>query len=59
MHNHPPVIVFEEDRNQYYAALEAWDTEQKLDALISFLRYETEKTWQKQLERYLDYGIDR
>lgn len=50
-HNHPPVTIHEEDRKQYYAALEAWDTVQSLDELCEFLRQQTAKTWAKQIER--------
>lgn len=45
--NHPPVIIHEEDRREYYAALEAWDTEQALGPLIAFLKAQTVKTWEK------------
>ncbi len=51
LHDHPPVIIHEEDRKGYYAALEAWDERQELDPLVSFLREQTVKTWQKQIER--------
>lgn len=44
---HPPIIIHEEDRRAYFAALEAWDTEQALDPLVAFLRGQTEKTWQR------------
>ena len=50
LNNHPPVIVFEEDRKAYYTALEAWDERQELDPLIAFLKDQTAKTWQKQIE---------
>ena len=50
-HNHPPVTIHEEDRKQYYTALEAWDTEQSLKELCEFLRQQTVKTWSKQIER--------
>ncbi|MBR4489854.1 Fic family protein [bacterium] len=50
LNNHPPVIVFEEDRKAYYTALEAWDERQELDPLIVFLKDQTAKTWQKQIE---------
>ncbi len=50
-HNHPPVIIHEEDRKGYYAALEAWDERQELDPLLLFLREQTVKTWRRQLER--------
>ena len=51
LHGHPPVIIHEEDRKGYYTALEAWDERQELDPLVSFLREQTVKTWQKQIER--------
>lgn len=48
---HPPIIIHEEDREPYYAALEAWDDRQELSPFKSFLREQAEKTWAKQLER--------
>lgn len=51
LHGHPPIIVHEEDRKSYYAALEAWDERQDLTPLCDFLRSQTEKTWEKQIER--------
>lgn len=51
LHAHPPVIVHEEDRREYFEALEAWDRAQELGALENFLREQTVKTWQKQIDR--------
>lgn len=51
LHGHPPIIIHEEDRRSYYEALEAWDTRQELEPLLTFLRAQTEKTWAKQIER--------
>ncbi len=51
LHDHPPVIIHQEDRKDYFAALEAWDERQDLEPLIAFLQGQTVKTWQKQLER--------
>ncbi|MDO4177879.1 MAG: Fic family protein [Phascolarctobacterium sp.] len=51
INNHPPIIIFEEDRKLYFDALEAWDNEQELKPLVEFLRYQTEKTWAKQIQR--------
>lgn len=45
LHNHPPVIVHEEDRKAYYEALEAWDSRQDLTPLKEFLLWQAEKTW--------------
>lgn len=50
LHYHPPVIIHEEDRKDYYSALEAWDERQELDPMIAFLKEQTAKTWQKQIE---------
>lgn len=51
LHGHPPIIIHEEDRRDYYGALEAWDTQQDLAPLRAFLQAQTEKTWEKQLAR--------
>ena len=51
LHNHPPIIIHEEDRKNYYTALEAWDRKQDLDPLCSFLKEQTKKTWAKQITR--------
>lgn len=51
LHNHPPVIVHEEDRKEYYKALEEWDRKQNLDAMAGFLKGQTEKTWGFQIDR--------
>lgn len=51
LHGHPPVIIHEEDRKGYYASLEAWDDRQELEPLVDFLREQTAKTWEKQIQR--------
>lgn len=51
LHGHPPIIIHEEDRKDYYAALEMWDSQQELAPLRSFLQAQTEKTWEKQITR--------
>lgn len=51
LHDHPPIIIHEEDRRAYFEALEAWDSSQDLAPLIAFLKEQTAKTWQKQIER--------
>lgn len=51
LHNHPPVIIHEEDKKAYYEALEAWDRDQELDPLLVFLRQQTIKTWEKWIRR--------
>lgn len=50
IHEHPPLIVYDEDKALYYECLQKYDDEENLDPLTAFLRYETEKTWSKALE---------
>lgn len=51
LNDHPPIVIHEEDRKDYYTALEAWDRIQELDPLIKFLQRQTEKTWEKMIHR--------
>ena len=53
MHDHPPIVIHEEDRKTYFEALEAWDTNQELAPMVTFLQQQTVKTWQKQINRYV------
>ena len=49
-HDHPPAIIYEEDRMAYYGALRLWDEEADLAPMIDFLQAETVKTWPKGFE---------
>lgn len=49
-HGHPPIVIYDEDKVLYYESLEKYDMEETLDPLCRFLQYETERTWQTQLE---------
>jgi len=51
LHDHPPVIIHEEDRKAYYDALEAWDAAQDLTPMKVFLTEQTAKTWAKQIAK--------
>ncbi|GHS92694.1 hypothetical protein AGMMS50276_01150 [Synergistales bacterium] len=51
--DHPPMIIFDEDKAGYYSALEAYDQSESLEAIYKFLRHEIEHTWEKTLERRL------
>ena len=51
--DHPPIIIHEEDRRDYYAALEQFDRAQDLDVLTEFLKAQAVKTWQVRFERAL------
>ena len=51
IHNHPPITIYEEDRKDYYNALEKFDEEIELNSLIDFLKSQLVKTWKKQLNK--------
>lgn len=51
LHGHPSITIHEEDRFDYYNALEAWDNHQDLEPLCTFLQTQTEKTWDKQFAK--------
>lgn len=51
IHNHPPIIIHEEDRKNYYKTLEKFDEELELKSLIDFLKSQLVKTWEKQLDK--------
>ena len=41
-HNHPPVTIHQEDKKDYYQALEP---------MMTFLRNQTVKIWEKQIRK--------
>lgn len=47
----PPVIIYEEDKDKYYAALDIYDRKEDIDTMYEFLKDQTVKTWEKTLER--------
>lgn len=49
-HNHPPLVIHQADRKAYFEALEAWDIEQNLKPLKTFLLEQLIKTWAKRIE---------
>jgi len=42
---HPPLIVYDEDKHDYYAALEMFRSEEQLEPLFGFFQLQLEKTW--------------
>ena len=51
IHGHPPIVIHDERKKEYYAALESYDRDEDLAALYMFLRSETFATWEKALLR--------
>lgn len=48
-HNTPPMIIFNEDKKEYFEALRAWDDKQSISQMITFIKAEIVKTWQNQV----------
>ena len=47
----PPAVIHDEDKKQYYGALERYDTDEELEPMAAFIKAQTVKTWEKALER--------
>lgn len=47
----PPIIIYNEDKKYYYAALKKFNTEEDISLMVEFLKYEMTKTWEKTLDR--------
>ncbi len=47
LHDYPLIVIHEEDRREYMAALEKWDTTQDLKPMQQFLTAQMIKTWEK------------
>jgi len=50
-HDHPPIVLHEDDKAAYYAALESYDMREDLQPMTDFLRQQAERTWEKTLAR--------
>lgn len=46
LNNYPPDVIFNEDKEQYYMALEVFDRTGKIDGFIQFIKEQALKTWQ-------------
>ncbi len=53
IHDHPPLIIYEEDKHEYYEALLQYDKNEDIQLLHDFFKYELIKTWQKTFEHYI------
>ncbi len=47
--NHPPLIIYDEDKRVYFECLQKYDEAEDLNPLYEFLKYETGKTWERAL----------
>lgn len=50
INDHPPLIVYDEDKRTYYDALRQYDEAEALSPLVDFFMEQTAKTWRRALE---------
>ena len=48
---HPPLIIYEDEKDKYYTALEAYDKTEDIAPMHDFLQKQLERTWEKTLRR--------
>jgi Fic family protein len=51
IHDHPPLIVHDEDKAAYYDALASYDLTEDVKPMEAFLKQQAERTWEKTIER--------
>lgn len=49
-HNYPPIVIFNEDKETYYLALEVYNKTGKLSGFVKFLQEQMVKTWERKLK---------
>lgn len=51
LHGHPPVILYNEDKDTYYLSLAVFDKAGEIDGFVRFLKEQTIKTWTKKTKQ--------
>ena len=49
INDYPPMIIYEEDKKEYYSVLQQYDEQETLEPLVSFLEEQTVKTWNRDM----------
>ena len=52
LYNHPPMVIHNEDKNEYYQALQDWDENLSIKRMVDFFKGQIVKTWHKRLEKF-------
>ncbi len=55
---HPPLIIHEEDREQYFESLQAYDRHEDIEPMFEFLRFSVEKTWEESIGGHRGEGLE-
>jgi Fic family protein len=59
IHGCPPIIIYDEDKNLYYECLQKYDEAKELKPLYEFLKFETEKSWERIVELSNNIKVER
>ena len=54
--NHPPLIIHEQSRTEYYTALNKFDTHLQLSELKTYLKKQLVQTWEKEIFYFVKDG---
>ena len=47
INDHPPLVIYQEDKRTYYMALAVYDNTEELTGFVEFMKEELEKTWRR------------
>jgi len=47
INDYPPMFIYEEDKKEYYSALQQYDEQESLAPLVSSVEAQTVKTWDR------------
>lgn len=50
LNQHPPIVIFNEDKDTYYLALEVFNKTEELSGFVKFLQEQTVKTWKSRVK---------
>ena len=54
LHDYPPMVIFDEDKETYYMALEVYNRTGKLSGMRKFFEEQTIKTWESKVKPFDD-----
>ncbi len=60
-HEHPPIVIRNETKNEYYNALDCYDKTGELDGFVAYIKKETIETWEepRQVKKRLNEYVEK
>lgn len=60
-HEHPPIVIRNETKNEYYNALGCYDKTGELDGFVAYIKKETIETWEepRQVKKRLNEYVEK